>query len=49
MMMLRYHLHNLLSCFKQWHDARRCAARIDASLRAHGFVEVAPGRWEKRG
>ena len=49
MMMLRYHLHNLLSRFKQWHDARQSAARVAAQLRRSGFIETAPGRWEQRG
>ena len=45
MMMLCYYLHEYASRLKAWYEAERCAARIDANLRAYGFVETAPGRW----
>jgi hypothetical protein len=49
MMMLRYYFYDYASRFKEWLDAHRSAARISASLHAHGFTETSPGRWEKRG
>lgn len=47
--MARYRLHNLAANFIRRRKDRKCARNIARSLRSHGFDEISPGRWEKRG
>lgn len=47
MMMLRYHLASLSHRFHAWRKERKARAAIYAQLRAAGFVETAPGQWDK--
>jgi len=53
MRMLIYRIHNLAQRFHAWREACRCYDRIDANLRASGFVEAPAGsplvisRWVK--
>jgi hypothetical protein len=44
-----YYFYELVSRLGGWHQARSSARRIDKQLRGCGFIETAPGRWEKRG
>ena len=47
--MARYRLHELASRLNAHREARKCEKRMNAYLRSKGFVEAAPGRWERRG